>query len=316
MNNLSPFAGIPVPMMKLPPWFGGQMGVAGSETEEGLRMASRSLVYYVDKTNPLASDASDGTDPRHPLATIAQAITLSNATIDWADDYGGTKPYNWIFIGPGVYAEALTSLPHYCHVVGEGVLGTDGSTEIHPAAGAAIAGTQINGRWSNIWFECETAVPVVDFNICNNVILENCAIVRGIAGLATVGVQTTNASHMQIISCIFTSGVAALPIGIQHLGGANIFAHACRHIGNFISAGTTGIDIAANCTASGALIMQNVISGRPVTGILDANGGTTCVDNWITASVDAISHVNLATNCIANHVIDAAVGAVEAAGTD
>ena len=315
MNNLSPFAGIPVPIMKLPPWFSGQMGVKGSDTAEGLRMASTSLVYFVDKTNPRADDNNDGTDPREPLETIAQAITLNNATIDWAV-FGGTKPYNWIFIGAGIYEEALTSLPHYCHVVGEGILGTDGSTEIHPAAGSAIAGTQINARWSNIWFETETAVPVVDFNICNNVILENCAVVRGIAGLATIGVQTTNASHMQILSTIFVSGVANLPIGIQHLGGANIFAHACRHIGNYILAGTTGIDIAANCTASGALIMQNVIGGRPVTGILDANGGTMCVDNWITASVDAISHVNLATNCIANHVIDAAVGAVEAANTD
>jgi len=313
--NQSPFLGIPVPMLKLPPWYGGQFGVPGSDTPEGLRLGSESIVYYVDHANSLATDANDGTDPRYPKATIASAITASNATIDWTS-YGGTKSYNWIFVGPGAYAEALTSLPHYCHVVGTGILGTDGATEIHPAAGSAIAGTQINARWSNIWFETETAVPVCDFDICNNVVLEHCAIVKGIAGLATIGVQTNNASHMQIYSCFFTSGVANIAIGIQFLGGANKFAHACRVVGNYIMAATTGIDIPANCTASGAVIAQNIIAGRPTTGISDLNGGTYCVDNWITAGTDAISHANLATNCIANHVLDAAVGAVEATGTD
>lgn len=311
---MSVFAGVPTPMMKLAPWFHSQLGVPGSDTPEGLRMGSNCLVYYVDKTNPLANDANDGTDPRYPKLTIASAITASNATIDWTV-FGGTQPYNWIFVGVGVYAEALTSLPHYCHVVGTGVLGTDGATEIHPTAASAIAGTQINCRWCNIWFETETAVPVMDFDICNNVMIEHCAIVRGIAGLATFGIQTNNASHMQIYNNIFCSGVADLPVGIQFLGGANKYAHCCRVVDNTIYAATTGIDIPANCTATGALIQRNVIA-RPVTGIQDLNGNSMVVDNWITASVDAINHANLATRCIANHVIDAAIGAVEATGTD
>jgi hypothetical protein len=310
------FSGVPIPVEKFPILYGGQMGVPGSDTIEGQRLGSTSIVYYVDKYNPNANDNNDGTDPRFPKATIASAIAANNATINWADAYGGTKPYNWIKVGVGVYAEALTSLPHYCHVLGTGVIGTDGATEIHPTAGSAIAGTQINGRWANIWFETETAVPVMDFDICNNVMIEDCAIVMGIAGLATMGIQTNNASHMQIYNNFFCSGVANLPIGIQFLGGANKYAHCVRIVDNTIYAATTGIDIPANCTASGALIQRNVIAGRPVTGIQDLNGGSTCVDNWITASVDAINHANLATNCIANHVIDAAVGAVEAAGTD
>jgi hypothetical protein len=309
------FDGVPIPMMKLPPWFHSQSGVPGSDTPEGLRTGTRSLVYYVDRTHTEASDNNDGTDPRAPKLTIASAITASNATIDWADDFGGTKPYNWIYIGPGVYQEALTSLPHYCHVVGTGVLGTDGATEIHPAAGSAIAGTQINGRWCNIWFETETAVPIIDFNICNNVLVEHCCIVRGIAGLATIGIDFSNASHAQICNNVFASGVAAIPTGINFAGGGDIFAHFVRIVGNYINCGTTGINIPNTCTASGAWIHQNVIA-RPVTGIQDLNGGSFCTDNWITASTDAINHANLATNCIANHVIDAAVGGVEAANTD
>jgi hypothetical protein len=298
-------------MEKWPPFYGGQMGVPGSDTPLGHRMGS-GLAYYVDKNHSDASDNNDGTDPLEPKLTIASAIAASNATIDWTQD---AYPYNWIFVAPGAYAEALTALPHYCHVVGTGVLGTDGSTEIHPAAGAAIAGTQINARWSNIWFECETAVPVIDFNIANNVLIEGCAIVRGIAGLATVGIETTNASHLQVYNSIFCSGVADLPIGVRHLGGAGQFAHCVRIVGNTIYAATTGIDIANTCTATGMLIAQNLIA-RPTTGILDANGNSWVIDNWISASVDAINHVNTATHSIANHVLNNAVGAVEAAGTD
>lgn len=305
--------GVPAPMQKFPQFFGGQLGVPGSDTPLGLRMGTVGIVYYVDKTHPNASDNNDGTDPMAPKATIASAIAANNATIDWSV-YGGTKPYNWIFIGPGVYAEALTSLPHYCHVIGTGVLGTDGATEIHPAAGSALAGTQINGRWSNIWFESETAVPVLDFNICNNVILEACAIVKGTADLATIGIETTNASHMQINDCIFSSGVTPLGIGIVFRGGANKYAHACRVVGNYIVAATTGIEIEAACTASLALIHRNVIR-RPTTGILDANGGSFVVGNWISAGTDAISHTALTSMCVDNHVIDNVTGTIESTNT-
>jgi len=277
-------------------------------------MGTVGIVYYVDKTHPDASDNNDGTNPLAPKETIASAIAANNATIDWAV-FGGTKPYNYIYVGVGAYAEALVSLPHYCHVIGTGILGTDGATEIHPAAGAALAGTQINGRWSNIWFETETAVPVIDFATCNNVLIEGCAIVKGIAGLATVGIQTDNASHLQVVNSIFCSGVADIGIGLQFLGGANKYAHCVRIVGNTIYAVTTGIDIPNNCTASGALIAQNIIA-RPTTGISDLNGGSWVVDNWISAGTDAINHAASATHCIANHVLDNAVGAVEAAGTD
>jgi hypothetical protein len=199
-------------------------------------------------------------------------------------------------------------------VIATGVLGTDGASEIHPTTGSALAGTQINARWCNIWFETESAHPVIDFNVCNNVIVEHCFIARGIAGLATIGIDFSNASHVQIENCVFGSGVAAIPTGINFAGGANIYAHFCRIVDNYINAATTGINIPNNCTASGALIQRNVIA-RTATGISDANGGSYCIDNWITATADAISHAALATNCIANHVIDAAVGAVEAAGT-
>jgi len=247
--------------------------------------------------------------------TIQSAITRSNAIINWADAFGGLMPFTYILVGPGVYAENLTPA-YFAKIIGLGQLGTDTGTEIHPTSGSALTGTGFGLYLVNLWFEAETAVPVIDFGICNNTVIENCAIMMGIAGLATMGIQTDNASHLQVRNCLFGSGVANLPIGLQHLGGANKFLHQSLIENNRIFAATTGIDIPANCTASGTVIKSNAIVGRPATGISDLNGGTYCIDNWVTASADGINHANLATNCIANHVIDAAVGTVEAANTD
>lgn len=305
----------PVPMLKLLAFYPGQMGVPGADFDAGLRMNSRGIVMYVDKTNPRANDSNDGTDPWNPKLTIQSAITRHNALINWGDAFGGLLPFSYIFVGPGVYAENLTPA-YFCKIIGTGQLGTDTGTEVHPAAGSALAGTGLGLHLVNIWFEAETAVPVIDFGICNNTIIEGCAIMKGIAGLATMGVQTDNASHLQIRNCLFGSGVANFATGMQFLGGANRYLHQSLIEDNRIFAATTGIDIPANCTASGSVIKSNAIVGRPVTGISDLNGGTYCIDNWVTASVDGINHANLATNCIANHVIDAAVGTVEAANTD
>jgi len=268
--------------------------------------------YYVDQNNANANDNNDGTDLEAPLVTIQQAITLSNATIDWA---ATPKIYNTIWVAPGVYTENLTPA-YYCSIIGTGQLGTDTATEVHPAAGSALTGTGLGLILRNLRFEVETAVPVLDFDICNNSAVLGCELVRGIAGLATMAIQTDNATHFQIINNRVISGVANFPTGFQFLGGANKYLHASLIMYNWIFAATTGIDIPANCTASGTIIQHNAVVGRPVTGIQDLNGGTYCIDNWVTASVDAISHANLATNCIANHCIDAAVGTVEAANTD
>lgn len=268
--------------------------------------------YYVDQNHANASDSNDGTDPEAPFLTIQRAITVSNATIDWA---ATPKIYNSIWIAPGVYAENLTPA-YYAILTGTGQLGTDTAAEIHPAAGSALAGTGLGLVLRNLRFEVETAAPVIDFGVANNSAVLGCELVRGIAGLATMAIQTDNATHLQLIANRVISGVANFPTGFQFLGGANKYLHASLIYGNWIFAATTGIDIPANCTATGTIIQDNVIAGRPVTGISDLNGNTYCINNWVTASVDAISHAALATNCIANHVIDAAVGAVEAAGTD
>jgi len=270
--------------------------------------------YYVDQKHGNAADANLGTDPEAPFLTVQAAITANNALIDWGDAFGGALSYSTIWVAPGLYAENLTP-PYYCHIIGTGNLGTDGAAEIHPVAGSAFAGTGLNLHLANLRFETETAVPVMDFGICNNLIMEGCEVVMGIAGLATIGMDFNTVSHLQLLGNHFISGVANLPIALYFDGGANQFLHASRILGNHIFAATTGIHIEADCTATNTLIAHNHIIGRPVTGINDLSGLTWVNDNFIMASTDAILHANSATRCLANHVLDAAVGAVEAVGT-
>ena len=299
------------PVTRLNPFYPGQLGVAGSDNSLGIRVQPQGTVWYVDASHPNANDANDGTNPDGPLATIQRAITLNNATIDWA----ATPPYagmNTIIIAPGSYAENLTP-PYYCRVIGLGLAtgnSTDICVDIHPAAGSALAGTGLGCLWRNIRFTTDTAAPVIDFDVMNSCVFENCMITDGNPGLATVGIDTTDANSSWIVGCRFTGNSNPLTIGIRSTGDF----YACMVLHCQIAAVTTGIDLHGAALCGNAVIAHNYIA-KPVTGILDdVVGQALIIDNWITAT-DAISAAD-ATMVIANHVQDAGVGAVEAAGTD
>jgi len=301
----------PLPLLKLPPWFGGQMGVAESDTPEGLRVQPQGLVYYVDGSHPEANDNNDGTNPNYPLETIQEAIDKNNATIDWT----ATPPYegmNVIVIAPGAYAENLTP-PYYCKVIGLGLATgntTDVCVNVHPASGSSLAGTGLASYWENIRFECDTAVPVIDFGVMNSCVFNACAITDGNPGLATVGLDCTDANSSIIQGCIFSGNSNPLTIGLRSTGDF----YSCRVLGNIVVAVTTGIHLSDAAGLCGnALIAHNYIH-KPVTGIICANGGALVAGNWISASNDAISHTD-ADLTIDNHVTVGGVGAVELTGT-
>lgn len=303
-----------IPLTRLKPWYPGQLGIAGSDSGLGLRIEPQGQVWYVDGSHPNTNDSNDGTDPDAPLETIQAAITKNNATIDWA----ASPPYvgmNWIVVSPGVYAENLTP-PYYCRVIGLGLAtGGDVCVNVEPATGSPLAGIGLACHWYNIRFTANTAVPVIDFTVMSSCIIEACMIVDGNPGLATVGIDMTGGGGSKIIGCNIAYTNNPVTIGIRSTG--DFFD--CQVIGCHIKAATTGIDLSAGGLLGGALIAHNYISGGGsvllATGINDAvTGDTLCVDNWITAT-DAINHADAAM-LIANHVQDAGVGAVEAAGTD
>jgi hypothetical protein len=251
-------------------------------------------IYFVDKKNGL--DTNSGLSWAEAVKTIAKAIALSNATIDWGGD-----PWlvdNYIIIAPGEYKENLESVPHSCHMIGLGVHGTDTPVEIHPTSGKAIAvATAVGVHFYNIRFEATGAVPIIDFGICNNVIFENCQFAPAGAGV-TCYIETDNCSHLQIINCQFMSGLGTPVItnGLHFKGGADKFLFAAQIINNIISgikSGGTAINIAAACTATETVIKDNVIivpgAGK---GIDDNNGNTRCIGNriFVGASGDCIEH--------------------------
>lgn len=305
-------ANLELPMLKLPQWFGGQLGVPGSDTPLGLRTAPQGLVYYVDGSHPDASDNNDGTDPLEPKATIQSAITASNATITWAN----TPPYvgvNYIVVSPGAYAENLTP-PYYARVIGRGIATgntTDLCVNVHPAAGSALAGTGLAAHFYNIRFEVDTAAPIVDFGIMNSCIFEQCMFTDGNPGLATVGLDCTDANSSWIVNSKFTGNSNPVTIGIRSTG--DFFS--CRITGCQIEAVTTGIHLSAGDGLAGnALIAHNYIH-KPANGIICATAAPFVVDNWIAVTGDAISHPD-ADMTIANHVTVGGVGAVELTATD
>ena len=307
-------AGLSMPIQKFPEFYGGQSGVPGSDTPLGLRTAPQGLVYYVDGSHSDANDNNDGTNPNYPKATIQSAIAASNATITWAN----TPPYvgvNWIIVSPGVYAENLTP-PYYARIIGLGMAtGGDWCVNVEPATGSPLAGTGLALHLFNIRFTANTAVPVIDFGVMNSCVIERCMIVDGNPGLATVGIDTTGAGGSKILDCNITYTTNPITRGIQSTG--NFFD--CEIAGCNIKAVTTGVDLSTGGLFGGTIIRDNAISGGGSvllgTGIDDSTtGDTLCVNNYITAT-DAISHAD-ANMTIANHVINAGVGAVELTGTD
>lgn len=272
------------------------------------------LNYFVNGNHPNASDNNDGTDPEAPFATIQAAITASNALIDWAL----TPPYddfNTIWVAPGVYAENLTPV-YYARIIGTGLAtGGDVCVNVEPATGSPLAGTGLAMYLYNIRFTANTAVPVLDFGVCNSCVIDSCMVVDGNPGLATVLIDMTSAGGTKIVNCNLTYTSSAPPIGIRSTG--NFFD--CQISGCKIAAATTGIDLSTGGLFGNSIISHNYIyngtTGTLATGIDDSTTGhTLVVDNWITA-VDAISHAN-ASMTIANHVINGGVGAVELTGTD
>ena len=299
------------PLVRVPPVYPGQFGIAGSDNSLGLRIESQGFVWYVDGSHPIASDSSDGTNPNEPLATIQAAITKNNATIDWA----ATPPYfgmNTIIVAPGEYPENLT-VPFYCRVIGGGMAtgnSTDICVDVHPVAGSAMAGTGLALYVFNVRFTTDTAHPILDFGVMNSCVFEQCMITDGNPGLATVGIDTTDANSSWILNCKFTGNSNPVDIAIRSTGDF----YSCLVEGCQISAITTGIHLSDGAGLCGEALIKNNVIGYPVNGIICANGGARLVENWISASVDAIAHpdANLTTS---NHVTVAGAGAIELAGT-
>jgi hypothetical protein len=62
-------------LVRLNPFYPGQMGVPGTDSETGLRLDTNGTIFYVDPNAVGVSDGRDGTNPIEPLETVAAALT-------------------------------------------------------------------------------------------------------------------------------------------------------------------------------------------------------------------------------------------------
>lgn len=116
------------PILKAPPFYGGQFGVRYSSSPLGYRMHPDAIVMYVDNGYADASDSNDGIDPMAPKATVQSAV---NSTL--------LTPYSTIVVSGDVAEDVITpdyvTGPNYITILGGGV------SRYSPAWTGAAAGT-------------------------------------------------------------------------------------------------------------------------------------------------------------------------------
>lgn len=249
---------------------------------QNMALLTAGNIYYVSK----AGNSTDGKSWETAFSTIAAAITASNATIDWS----GNEEDNYILIAPGTYAETLTTIPFYCHMIGLGVgtLANSGmSVRIEPASGVAMSGTALGLHLYNIAFVASGAVDILDFGICNDVLIERCMFAPG-DGDVVNGISTENSDGLNIRDCKFKSGLgggAGMTKAMSFAGGADKYLHNALIENNIISgldATGTGIYVASDCTGTESIIRKNTVylSGAG-TGIDDNSDDVLIIDNTV-----------------------------------
>ena len=241
----------------------------------GLPLRINSTYYFVDGTN--GSDGNSGTEPALAFATIAKAITVVNAKIDWSATRWATTDI--IVIAPGVYAENLTSLPYGAVLYGCGYDNRDAQNgvKIKPASGAPVdVDSVINTEFYNIGFETADTTAghrVFDATIINNCTFVNCRF-EGPAETATaVGVYTSDATRSKWINC----EIACCDKGFQvEYADENDGFNHCLLDGCIITqCDTAGIYLSANLVGPSSVVRNCFIggSGQTMTKGIDDNSG-------------------------------------------
>ena len=205
--------------------------------------------YFVGKGG---DDGQDGKSWDNRFLTIEQAVTTSNADIDWTTTPWG--PRNVIVIGPGTFAENLTSLPYGAVMVGLGQDLRDAQvgTKIKPSTGSPVVVTSaVNTEFYNLGFETgdgETGSYAFKAGILNNCYFENCFF-TGPAETATIGacLYTNDSTKTTFRRCWFANGNHGVSLnyadggdGINYLLMDDCVISGCDAVGIYVSTNLVG----------------------------------------------------------------------------
>jgi len=283
---------------------------------EALPISGRT--YYVSKVG----NNSTGLSWDNAFTTIAAAIAASNVHIAvTANSYGRNRIY---IDGGGLWSETLVTLPNQCDVIGVGA-----RTGWRPTLyGVQTIATAVTGChiYNLMFFNPTTSVPVVTIpDGSHGIEFHKCQFANGDGNDSTVGLKLGSLADLVVEECWFSANPPSA-IGIL-LDGSMAIGEIKN---NFISAVTTGIQLADGLTADyGLRIVGNIIacanpnsSIQLATGILISDTNSRChtyfVNNYISA-VDAINFVGAGYGnmsswlCIGNHIVEAATGVIETA---
>lgn len=238
--------------------------------------------YYVD----LNVAATGSGSPDHPFATVAEAITASNASIGLAANRWWARRNKIFVCGDGI-TENLTVLPEKCDIIG---CGSDLVPYPRIIGHHTIALAKVGCRFINIGFTLDgTGVGLTIPAGCHGFQILGGMLQPSLAG-NTVGVQITDSALFKIQGFEIHQNPGAYGTGICAVGIA-IAGTASTHqflIDDCFVEATEGIDVVASSPAYGSRIKNSIIKATVLT--IDDNSDTVIVtDNRL------ITAANIAT---------------------
>lgn len=219
----------------------------------------KAKTWYVNRS---VAASGDGKSRSSAFKTVAEAFTATNALIDW-----GASPWasgDTIVVANGSYAEALTSVPYGCTVIGEGeAFDADGENgvRIKPASGAAFdVASCVNVKFVNINFEVANASRVFDAAILNNTQFIHCRFAGPPeATTATCGIYTNDSVMLTVRDCRFEYLDCGIDFVYVDGGDSMTRALIVDNFFNYIS--EAGIRVGLNLVTPGNTIARNIIHG-------------------------------------------------------
>ena len=278
-----------LPQVRQAPWFPGQMGVAGSDVQRGLRWESCGIVLYVDENHPNATRPADGTNPEEPLDSIQEAVTrLEQFATAMAISLEGSVI---VVANEATIAESVIvppTAPLSCTIIGAG--GSRHQPTWTAAAADETALTMRQQGWviEGFTFEVGTdgtairlsEVPLPNAYISYKTMIRNCQFDGLFGGL--YGIDFYGAPHrVTVEGCEFiefTNAAGAFAICVTDSAHTN--PNQCRILNNMFwqndnHIGSLGDNRSFNASEfRGNTFMALADAGIVTTRKLDLRGGT------------------------------------------
>lgn len=203
-------------------------------------------VYYVD-----GNVAATGTgSPDHPYATLAEAITASDAAMALATNRWWARR-NRIYACGDTLTEDLVKFPTKCDVIGCGSY--NGNTQAGLSGHHAPVGESYGTRFYNFHLKAKAhASPVITLtDETSGLQLHGCTI-DGILGTMTIGIQATASPFLVVNDCDFvgTFVTSYITIGAGEAGRTRITNN------RMLGVAAKGIVVGATATASWKPLIQ------------------------------------------------------------